>query len=444
MQKHSDSPKVLFIVPERLEFVKLARSLFLPLLKKNITLEVVVIETHETYLPVLNEAKEILNIANVPFRCLTEYGSKNALEILLEKKPLLVITDNDQEPERRAFVLAAKKLNLPILVLRETVASIKSHANFMKTILLIFRKLGELPRISKKYLFYYKSLLAIQPTFLINAPQVMNDLMHLISNPTAGELADYVCTNTVEEAQLLRKFCPQVRYIRPVGNPRFDDMLNLPEQEIEKIRREIQEKFHICKNKKILLFLSSSQVEHGYWNERQKLQVNAQILASLLMFQEKLDVVIKLHPVEKNVFQQIWKPIYNDFIHVSSYDISKLILASDIVITWYSTAMVNVVLFKKPLIAIDFYGDRQHGNVLLSTKAIVEQGAALEATSVTELCDSISAILKDDELRNSLKNLQETFHKATLKTMDGYSTVRIADMIIEIAGASANKTARTK
>jgi hypothetical protein len=426
-------PKVLFLIPERLEFVQLVRSLFLPLSKRNVSMKVILIETNETYESVQKEAEKILLTEQVPFQYLADYNSETALGILREEKPLLVVTDNDQEPERRAFVLTAQKLNISTLVLRETVASSK-NANFRKILTLIAMKLNELPRISKKYLFYYKSALAIEPISLINFPQVVKDFIHQLSNPTAGESADYILTNTSEDAESLKKFCPHARRILAVGNPRFDEVLNLTFSECKKIRQEIREMFNIPSNKKIILLLSSSQVEHGQWSEKQKMTVNQEILAVLEKLRDEVDVIIKLHPVERNIFPLIWKPDYDSFIRVSNFDLLKFILASDLVISWYSTAMINVVLSRKPLIALDFSGDRAHGNVLLSIQAIVEQGAALEALNVTDLFGSLSAILSDDQLRNSLKQSQDVFHSTYLKTMDGYSASRIAEMIAEIVG----------
>jgi hypothetical protein len=427
-------PKALFIIPERLEFVQLVKSLFHPLLKRNISMLVILIETHETYETVLKEAEKILRIARVPFRELTDYDSKTALGILREEKPYLVVTDHDQEPIRGAFVLTARKLNISTLVLRETVATSKNYPNFRQIFILILGKLNELPRILKKYLFYYTSILVIKPIFLINIPQVIKDFMYHLSNPTAGESADYILTNTLKEAELLKKFCPHARYIRAVGNPRFDEILNLTSSRRNKVRKEIQEMFNIPPNKKIILFLSSSQVEHGMWSEKQKRTVNQQILAVLEKLQEEADIIIKLHPVERNIFPLIWKPNYDSFIHVSNFDLSKLIVASDFVISWFSTAMINVVLARKPLIAIDFFGDRAHGNILLSTQAIVDYGAALEALNANELYESLSAILRDDRLRKTLKQCQDVFHSTYLKTIDGNSINRIAETIADIIG----------
>lgn len=417
--------KILFILPERIEFLKLVQSLSGSLSKNNISI-VVILDNHET--DVLKE----IEINEVIFRDLSNYTSKTALAILNEEMPCLVITDNDQEPIRGAFVLTAKKLNIPTLVLREIV--VLSQPKPGQVFILIFRKLNELPRIFKKYLFTFKSIAGIKPLYLFNIPKVVKDFFNNLSDPVAGKFADYILTNTVEDAELLKKCCLRARFICAVGDPRFENLLNLSDAERLDIRREIETMFNISPNKKIILFLSSSQVEHGMWSEDQKKVVNKEILALLSKFQEGADIIVKLHPVERNIFPLVWEPSYENFIHVTNFNISKLIVASDLVITWVSTAMINVVLARKPLIVIDFFNDGVIGGVLLSTQAIVDQGAALKAANGPELYHCTKQLLNDNHLLETLRSRQDVFHNTYLKTIDGKSIDRISETILDIIG----------
>lgn len=424
-QTNRNDPKVLFVFPERIEFIRIVKSLSVALLNNNISI-VVLLDEHETN--VLSENR----INGVIFKDLSNYSSKNALSILNEEKPSLVVTDNDQEPIRGAFVITARYLGLPILVLREMV--MVSKPKFDQMFFLIFRKLGELPRLFTKYFFCFKSILVLKPSYFLNVYEVFKRFIYHLSNPTAGEFADYILTNTDEDAKLLQKLCCRPRYIRPVGDPRFDDIVNLPVSEQDKIREEINRSFNISKHKKIILFLSSSQVEHGMWNEERKKQVNTEILDLFSKFQNEAELIIKLHPVEKNIFPLIWKPTYDSFIHVTDFDVSKLIIGSDLVVTWVSTAMVNAVLARRPLVVIDFYNDGLTGGVLLSTQAIIDNGAALIAFSVPELYDFIHLILSDKHFVEVLQSRQDVFHNKYLKRIDGKSIDRILETILDIIG----------
>jgi hypothetical protein len=414
--------KAFFIFPERVEFIKLVGSLSGQLLNNNVSM-VVLLDEHET-----NVRKD--RIANIAFKNLSEYSSKTALGILKQEKPCLVVTDNDQEPIRGAFVLAANKLGIPVLILREMVISAKPK--FDQIFILVSRKIGELPRIVSKYFFCFRSILEINPTFFLDPLEVSNRLIDHLSNPTAGEFADYILTNTEDDAKLLRNLCSRPRFIRAIGDPRFDSVANQTLSERTSIREKIRKLFGIPTNKRIILFLSSSQVEHGMWSLEKKKQVNTNILDALTEFKDDIYVIVKLHPIEKNIFPSIWKDNYENFIHVTNSNLNELIAASDLVITWVSTAMLNVVLSNTPLIVIDFFNDGLTGGVLLSTQAIVDKGAAVEAINITELRGSIFKILTDSDYMKSLLERQEVFRKDYLKAIDGKSIDKISKTILEI------------
>jgi hypothetical protein len=422
---HRKNKKVLFIFPERIEFIKLVKSLSGTLLKNKISI-VVLLDEHETNVLFHNE------VDGVVFKDLSNYTSKNALCILNEEKPSLVVTDNDQEPIRGAFVITARILNIPILILREMV--MVSKPKFDQMFFLVFRKIGELPRLFAKYFFCFKSILVIKPSYFFNFYEVFKRFICHLSNPTAGEFADFILTNTDEDARLLERLLSRPRFVHAVGDPRFDDIVNATLFERQKIREEISRSFKIPSYKKIILFLSSSQVEHGMWSVEKKKQVNTEILDLFSKFQNDAEIIIKLHPVEKNIFPLIWKPNYNEFVHVTDFDVSKLIIGSDLVITWVSTAMVNAVLAMKPLVVIDFFNDGVTGGVLLSTQAIVDNGAALMAVNSHDLYDFTKLILNDNNFAKTLQSSQKLFHSTYLKRIDGKSIDRISKTIINIIG----------
>lgn len=422
---HEKNDKVLFIFPERIEFLKIVKSLSGPLLKNKISI-VVLLEEHETNVLLENKTDGVI------FKDISDYSSKNALCILKEEKPSLVVTDNDQEPIRGAFVITARVLNIPILILREMVMVTKPK--FDQMFFLIFRKLDELPRLFVKYFFCFKSILAINPSYFLNLFKVFKRFIYHLSNPTAGEFADYILTNTDEDARLLMRLCSRPRFVHAVGDPRFDEIMNITLFERQKVREELNRSFQIPIHKKIILFLSSSQVEHGMWSVEKKKQVNNEILDLFSKFQNEAEIIIKLHPVEKNIFPLIWKPNYDGFIHVTDFDVSKLIISSDLVVTWVSTAMINSVLARKPLVMIDFFNDGITGGVLLSTQAIVDNGAALMAVNGHELYDCTKLILNDNQFVETLQNRQDVFHNTYLKRIDGKSIDRIFETILEIIG----------
>jgi hypothetical protein len=65
--------------------------------------------------------------------------------------------------------------------------------------------------------------------------------------------------------------------------------------------------FKIPENKKLIVFLSGSQVEHGLITREEKISANKSILATLSTLNNQTNVIIKLHPVEQNFFPVTWK-----------------------------------------------------------------------------------------------------------------------------------------
>jgi hypothetical protein len=112
-------------------------------------------------------------------------------------------------------------------------------------------------------------------------------------------------------------------------------------------------------------------------------------------------------------------------------NLSELIIASDIVVTWFSTAMINIVIARKPLVVIDFFNERKIG-LLPSIQAIADQNAALEANNANQLQESLTLINQNSDIREKLLMSQEAFHATYLNTIDGKSIKRIVDAIKEI------------
>jgi hypothetical protein len=83
---------------------------------------------------------------------------------------------------------------------------------------------------------------------------------------------------------------------------------------------------------------------------------------------------------------------------------------------------------------IDFFNDGVTGGVLLSTQAIVDNGAALMAVNSHDLYDFTKLILNDNHFVKALQSSQELFHSTYLKRIDGKSIDRISETIINIIG----------
>ena len=426
-----DTFDVVFLLPPRLEFVTLASSLFSQLAKKGISMIPIITSSAVSN---WEEIESKFTSSRIPFKKLTDFRDKTSTQILILFKPRLTITDNDLMNVDKTFVFSGKHLNIPTMVIRETKSVLKTQVSYSWLLSEILSKLNQMPRLVKLYMFYIRSIAAVQPTLLLNTPRTSRILLRGFEDGVVGKYADYILANTQEDAEALKKHCPHAKFIRAVGNPRFDETINQRINDSLQAGKEIKGMFKIPLNKKIVLFLSSAQVEHGILTKEQKNQADQQILSAIERLKEKLDfhLIIKLHPMEKNLFPLVWKPEYDKYIHITTYELSRLIMASDIVISWFSTAMINVVVARKPLIVINFHHEREVGKPLPSTLAIADSKAAIEVTDANELHKSLVSMFNDKEFREKIKQSQDAFHDTYLKTIDGNSIIRIAAAIQEI------------
>jgi hypothetical protein len=138
---------------------------------------------------------------------------------------------------------------------------------------------------------------------------------------------------------------------------------------------------------------------------------------------EEADLVVKLHPAEKND-----KLYYTDIAHQAGYknprflydvDLYELIAACDLLITCYSTVGGETIYFGKPLIILDHYRTD-----LLGYHA---DGVAWQATDAESL-KSISEGILQGELIPDKEKYAAFIHKYAF-TIDGKATQRCLSAI---------------
>jgi hypothetical protein len=414
------------LLSPRHEIAQIAASLYHPLLKRGISLLPIVIEAGigEEWIQV----EEIFNKSKIVFKSFSEFHRLTALQILIKEKPRIIVTDNDLLGVHNAFVLSGKYLGIPVVVIRESTYNSKDSPNFHWMLTEALAKLNQIPRLMKKYLFYIRSVASVNPRVLRNISKLFKEVV--LSNfqgQFIGQYADYILANTKDDADFLKKHCPKARFVRVVGNPIFDYML----KNDDIARTEILRMFKIPEDQKIVLFLSGAQVEHGIWTKEQKILANQSILNLLESISNQIHVIIKLHPMEQNLFYLTWKPDYDDFMNITKQNLNQLIQASDVVITWPSTAMLDIILAGKPLIVMDFYNQRAQGAMTLLSENAIDQGAAYEVFNTVELSEVLTDIIADGKLKEKLQECERIFSLVHLTKIDGKSNERIADCITE-------------
>ena len=191
--------------------------------------------------------------------------------------------------------------------------------------------------------------------------------------------------------------------VKVFGNPAFFDLDKI-EQKLHK--KNLDEKYGIRSSQNIILFTTSKH--QSYYSAHGTYDYDVEILKTLLEnFSNNNDyfIILKPHPSEKNI--EVYKKIIAKYgsknIQIIRGDLFELLHLSSVVVSVYSTTMIDALCFKKPVIQVKFQTEihpipfEKYDTVLTST--------------ISSLSDNIFTILNDDKLRNKLSKNRDIFLK---------------------------------
>jgi len=175
----------------------------------------------------------------------------------------------------------------------------------------------------------------------------------------------------------------------------------------------------LLNNKNVVLF-THPNTRFGNRETRKKIIEN---VISAVQKHTNINLIIKLHPNEndrlvENIISQ------NTFKHVSVLQdvnsLYNLINFGDLIITTYnSTVAIEAALFKKPLIILNYTGQK---NLLKCSN----EGVAVEVINSDNLYDIFVNQLNNHKINNSI---YEEFEKKYAYKIDGNSSFRVSELI---------------
>lgn len=208
------------------------------------------------------------------------------------------------------------------------------------------------------------------------------------------------------------------------GQPRFDFLVDIKERN----RRDTTlEALGLDPRQKTVLVVS--QYAGIYFRATDKRRVFEAISSALAQVRE-IQVIVKLHPDEAD------GSIERDFAENASLpqcriveggDIVEYLLASDLVIVFFSTVGHEAILLGKPLIQIPVGSGE--GTIIPFT----EEGGALEGADLTELPSLVQAALFDPRIREDLRRGREAYVHRHVHALDGRSAERVAELVVRVA-----------
>ena len=177
------------------------------------------------------------------------------------------------------------------------------------------------------------------------------------------------------------------------GNPSF---FNLEQIKSSLNQDSIYKKYHIPKNKKIILFatgkLQPFYSGHGIYD------YDVQIWENLLNNFKLMDdvfLILKPHPSEKNIeiYQKLIKKYDSNNSLIINGNLKELLSITTITLSVFSSVMIDSLCFQKPVIRVKFDDDKH---------PIFDSSSSIISTDLLLLKNNIMKIFESKEFRNSL------------------------------------------
>jgi hypothetical protein len=208
------------------------------------------------------------------------------------------------------------------------------------------------------------------------------------------------------------------------GQPRFDFIVDLEDGG----RRDLTlAALGLDPHQKTVLV--ASQYAGIYFRATDKRRMFEAIYSSLAQVRD-IQVVVKLHPddsdgsIEKDLAEAAG---LSRCKVVEGGNIVDYLLASDLVIVFFSTVGHEAILLGKPLIQIP--AGSGEGAIIPFT----EEGGALDGADLTSLPNLVQAALFDARTREGLSRGREAYVRRHVHAVDGRSAERVAELVVRAA-----------
>jgi len=206
--------------------------------------------------------------------------------------------------------------------------------------------------------------------------------------------------------------------IKSFGIPRTDYYFE--DKNIKKLRENFDERYPIAKNKKIILYAPTfrdNEEDNNVFNYLDLEKFNNAL-------SEEYVIALRLHP-KINQFFKGDIDTNADFIDVSDYkNEQELMLISDLLITDYSSIMIEFTLLNKPIIFFTYDYDRY----LTKDRGFYYDFESNVPGDIVKTDDELIKLIKEGSYNTEKHN---SFLKMQFDYLDGNSSKRIVDFILE-------------
>ena len=149
---------------------------------------------------------------------------------------------------------------------------------------------------------------------------------------------------------------------------------------------------------------------------------------NLLKNNPDLQMIVKLHPREKesHMYETVAKELgIKCPVVIRDVNIFKTLILADIVVTQYSTTVLDALILRKYVLVFNFFKD-------YIPERILNSKCMLDVTIPDDFENAFRKLLLDDVIQKSLDKHIEKFITGEIYKVDGKCNQRIVDLIAKI------------
>ncbi len=396
--------KALFIVSSTAQ-VKMFKTIITEL---SFDFEVKVINTDKYFIEIDNLLREY----KFQFETLDDWTMETVNDILEKEKPNIIVTGNDQNMMDVIFIEAANNRNLPSLTVQDGIlVADRKLANIDLSLIHKMSYITKIPLRLINFLFLDRHPIKYKISAMIFDLKYRRKHPFLYGHGNSSKIALFskpVKDMLISEGVSNKK-------LEVTGNPKFDELIYYNGNSKKELYKE---KWGIDLEKKVVLVLTQCFVEVGLWNKEQR----KEFISSIAEAVSKLDnvqLVIKLHPPHEKKEDYIMVLENFDFnpIIFDGEPLNEIISTSDVVISVSSTAALEAMALKKPIIIVNLFGD---------DTSFFKNSGSFYVDHREEIICRIKELLAEPELNNYKRNI---FVNEQIHLLDGKAYKRISNLI---------------
>lgn len=401
----------------------------IPELKKRANVEVFCL----TYMP---ERLDLKSKKQTEIKILDIHDYEDALEVISQIKPDLIIAEPVARLINIAISIAGKHLGIPVCSIIGVVPDrIRSTTEIFDSSLGAFFRSSVPTEINSKKQFMKRGrFFLIRYSFLSRTQAATG--MNLIDRVRFFLFYINLMFSKKHEKSIFHpKFAMDMYWIggrayfnqlvklgfkkslmEITGTPAYDKIF----QKLNAFTRAKKEK-----GKTTVLFAPDALYEHGVWTKNKQDKVVEEIVKEISKHKDKIRLKVKIHPSYSDMNE------YSSIIHkidpgISIYqkeDYLDLLNESDVVVTTSTLSSVATfaVVAKKPIV--------NYNDLTLEGEKIVERGLAVKCSKPNLL---ILSIQKAISLNPDLNDRRDEFIRDYLYSSDGKASQRISEKILEL------------